>query len=404
MIHFVAPPGWPSGPAGWLPPVDWTPGSGLPKPPRGWVFYVDDYGMPADPGPYHWDPETWAPENAYGTEKDVATESFPTYRPPRHRSSSAATVPEPGRLTRRRHPVRTLLVLAAVALVVVAVIRPDLVDRLKDAVISHDPSVSEPAPADGFTPLPEPDDLPAAAMVALGHRCITEAVEPHLIGCTPSGGDIEVSARWVLDADDEIITFQVVGRATGHGGQVSTSVAALLQLATGDPQVDIITALPELGEGDEQDFELDWGRVHIVDLGGDGLQLVRGMRADGPPPSMTPQQFAVSASEATTVLPADGDFECSGKNARLSCTRGDGEIAILSDDDTITTVLIGIDHIDDTKGPLLNLILAQDDIQPVIDAVLEVADNARGTVVSVAGFLVERVDDQVRVVPILPWW
>lgn len=389
MIHFVAPPGWPSGPEGWLPPIGWTPAPDLPDPPRGWVFYVDDYGMPADPGPYQWDPD------------DVASESFSTASPVQtshHRSVVTAGMP---------HRVRVVVVLATALVAVVAmrlvlVARPGLLDDLKDAMTTSQPSES--AGAQGDIPWPEPNDPTTAALTALGHRCITEAVEPHLIGCTARNGDVELTTRWVLDAEGEIITFQVRGQGTGPGGPTSTAVAVLLQLATGDPRVEIISALPGFAVGDEQDFALDWGSVHIGGLDDHGRQLVQGVRADGPPPPMAPRRFVVSASEARAVLPADGDFECSGKDTPLTCTRGDGEIAIRSADDTITAVLIGVEHIDDTKGPLLNLILAEDDILPVVEAVLQVADREPGTVVAVAGHRVERVEAQVRIVRILPWW
>ncbi|MFD0483907.1 hypothetical protein ACFQ46_15000 [Kineococcus sp. GCM10028916] len=47
--RFNPAPGWPSAPAGWLPPAGWKPDPGWPPAPAGWPIVVNGTGFPHTP-------------------------------------------------------------------------------------------------------------------------------------------------------------------------------------------------------------------------------------------------------------------------------------------------------------------------------------------------------------------
>lgn len=66
-IYFYAPPGWPSGPPGILPPAGWQPDPALPQPPKGWVYYRNAAGHPVDAPDAAWRPPA-ATSTGFGAE------------------------------------------------------------------------------------------------------------------------------------------------------------------------------------------------------------------------------------------------------------------------------------------------------------------------------------------------
>jgi hypothetical protein len=61
QVIFVAPPGWPTVPAGSIPSAGWTPAAELPAPPAGWVFYRGEHGEPVAPPQGSWVPPVVQP-------------------------------------------------------------------------------------------------------------------------------------------------------------------------------------------------------------------------------------------------------------------------------------------------------------------------------------------------------
>lgn len=416
MIHFVAPPGWPSGPVGWLPPSDWAPDDHWPTPPRGWVFYVDEYGMPADPGPYHWAPVVASGFSARSASSPVHPETsvlgpdFPAYRPgaSHHRTASdRLAAPQglapldppdkPDRGPRGAVTVVTLLLLAALAAVAVFLVRPVVED-----LPLHPGRTSAPVT------LPPPDDVHAAALESLGFHCGTERLDPVMVGCRQRVSDeVSVTARWVLDEDDEISTFWLYGNSLGQASDtLHLSLAALLQLTTDDPQLEVLTTLTDLPEGTEERIELDWGSVDLVDFGAAGLQQVTAVRADGAPDPLQVKQFAGSTSEVEQALDEAGVACRQPEEGIIVCGKGRDRVDIRTDGELVISLRADLRVDQDHLRAVLRAVVDGGEVAPVEDELLAVAHTnpAATPWTSVAGYLAIGDGEQVLLTRVTGWW
>jgi|GEM_PF-5554382 len=391
MIHFVAPAGWPTGPAGWLPPADWMPEEYWPPPPHGWVFYVDEYGSPADAGPYHWDPEAWLAEAFV-----PAAQLFPEYTPP-----PASDTASPGGsslpATEGPHGSRSaptvlaaVVVLIAVSVVVLLVLRPERPNEVPALLPSAAPVT-----------LPAPQDLLTAALTSLGFACITERAEPTMVGCRQGDSDNEMEVvRAVLDSDDEVVTFQMTGPlgAGGLGGDFQAHLAVVLQMSTDDPRVDVLTNLDALRTGKDKQVDLDWGTIQLAKEA--GATTVTGIRQGDDPGPQAVKGFPVTADQVTEMLRGAGmDCETAGKT-RTAC---DGVVIIRDGIDLAAIELDPVEH--EALLPNLASMLTGPGVAPeLVETVTTVGARGTRTAESIAGHLVEKTDDGVRIGRVEGWW
>jgi|GEM_PF-4656872 len=343
---------------------------------------------------------------------DEAPSPFAAYQAPTA-SRPEPPGPEDPALTRRQ-PLRfkeratpspgvVLAVIAGAILVVLAVVmvRPGP---------SSPPSGLQTWPTEVSLPgvLPEPDDQLAVSLRSMGFSCVTERLQPTIVGCRLGAtGEDRQTLRWVLDDAGSIVTFQAVGPpGSGMAGDAFQSSAVTLLRSIDEDEGDVLAVMSELGSGASRTLDREWGSIELSqdsDLG----PRITGLRSGAHLEPLQVKPFLGSAQGVVDSLVDDGTSCSAVTDTRYSCTVPDGRLGLLIEHQGSDITMINF-SLDDPSGQhatvLLLAALGQDDGNHVAGVVAVNGLSAEASVTAVAGYLVEKIGGGYTINRVEGWW